>query len=188
MARELITPDLLLAGFDAGKGALPGSGVPWLQALRAEARERFQALGLPTPKLESWRYTRLRPFEDTRFRSATPEDGAISVDVVPALLKSAAVSARIVFMNGCYRSELSEVGGLPRGVSVEPLSRALGGDSGWIADHLGRIAGETPQTFLALNTALMDSGVVLRVGRGTSVERPIEIVFASGLTDRPIMY
>ena len=76
---------------------------------------------------------------------------------------------------------------MPRGVSVEPLSRALDGDSGWIADHLGRVAGETLQSFLALNTALMDSGVVLRVARGIAVERPIEIVFVSGLTDRPIM-
>ncbi|MSO92866.1 MAG: Fe-S cluster assembly protein SufD [Rhodospirillales bacterium] len=186
MARQAISADQLLQGFDAGKGALPGRGLPWLANLRAQGRERFRTLGLPTAKLEAWRYTRLRPFEDTQFRPATEADGRINVDVIPALLKGAA--ARIVFINGLYRQELSNVAGLPAGVSIEPLAKALAAGSGWIADHLGRVAGETPQAFFALNTALMDSGVVVKIARGTSLDLPIEIVHVSGLTDRPIMY
>lgn len=38
---------------------------------------------------------------------------------------------------------------------------------------------------LALNTALMDGGWVLRVGRGATVERPVEIVTVTGLADTP---
>lgn len=186
MARQALSADQFLAGFDAGGRALPGSSVPWLAALRTEGRDRFRALGLPTPKVESWRYTRLRPFEDTRFRPATPADGMVHVDVVPALGKDGAKGVRVVFINGFYRPELSSLAGLPAGVTVAPLSDALG--SGWIADHMGRVAGDTAQPFLALNTALMDSGVVVRIPRGTAVARPIELVYVSGLTDRPIMY
>ena len=59
--------------------------------------------------------------------------------------------------------------------------------SGW--KRISRAPGSRgTQAFLALNTALMDSGFVLRVHRGVVVEEPIEIVFVGGLTDSPVSY
>ena len=186
MARQALSADQLLAGFDAGRGALPGAGVSWLQALRSEGRERFRTLGIPTPKVESWRYTRLRPFEDTRFRPATEADGRISLDVVPTLTKG----VRLVFVNGVYREDLSNLKALPACVTVQPLTQAV--DAAWLEEHLGRVAAGTGQPVLALNTALMDTGAVIRIARETRPETahsaPIEVTYISGLRDEPIMY
>ncbi len=39
--------------------ALPGADLPWLKTLRQEAIARFSALGLPSPRVEAWKYTNL---------------------------------------------------------------------------------------------------------------------------------
>ncbi len=45
------------------------SGEPaWLAARRRAARERFEKLGFPTPKIEEWRYTSVGPIVDTPWR------------------------------------------------------------------------------------------------------------------------
>ena len=56
-----------LDGGLSGNRALPGDGLDWLKARREAGAERFGKLGLPTQKLESWKYTRLRPLDDTAY-------------------------------------------------------------------------------------------------------------------------
>ena len=62
-------------GFDAAGAALPGAELEWLKTLRQSGIERFQDQGLPSGKIESWKYTRLRPLEDTKFQPVTDADG-----------------------------------------------------------------------------------------------------------------
>ena len=45
----------------------------------------------------------------------------------------------------------------------------------------GRIATEERQLLLALNTALMEDGFVVRVGKGVRLDKPIEVVFIGGM-------
>jgi Fe-S cluster assembly protein SufD len=40
--------------------ALPGEGLPWMDAQRREARRRFALVGIPHRRLEDWKYTDLR--------------------------------------------------------------------------------------------------------------------------------
>jgi len=53
----------LLALFDAGAARRPGRDVAWLEQLRREGLEAFRAQGIPTPKLEDWRFTSLARLE-----------------------------------------------------------------------------------------------------------------------------
>ena len=52
--------------FEAVKPALPGAAIPWVGSLRAEAAARFADAGLPTRKLEAWKYTDLSPLRPDR--------------------------------------------------------------------------------------------------------------------------
>ena len=48
--------------------ATAGSRDPaWLRSLRADAAARFAEQGLPSTKLEEWRYTNLTPLAKLRF-------------------------------------------------------------------------------------------------------------------------
>ena len=58
--------------------ALPGAGLPWLDALRDEGR-RLSANGLPSTRTEAWKYTSLAPLTELDF--STPTLGA---EVFPA--------------------------------------------------------------------------------------------------------
>ncbi|MDA0305759.1 MAG: Fe-S cluster assembly protein SufD [Proteobacteria bacterium] len=177
-------------GFDAAGAALPGAELKWLKTLRQSGFERFNDQGLPSSKLESWKYTRLRSLEDTKFLPVTDEDAVASVDLVPSVLPASDSRTRLVFVNGRMRPELWVDGDLPDGVSVECLRDMLTRGADWTEDYLGKIAHADigNQALLELNTAMMDSGFVLKVEPGVKVEQLIEVVFIGGLTKHPVAY
>src|SRR5690606_11823164 len=85
-----------LAQFAALKESLPGADLPWLAELREAGCTRFAELGLPTHKVEAWKYTSLRPLARVPFAPAATEPG---VSVVPKLLAEDQAAARLVFVN-----------------------------------------------------------------------------------------
>ncbi len=179
--------DAFVADFERALPGLPGQGMAWLDDLRRGGIQRFRDLGLPGAKIEDWKYTRLRPLEDTAFRPVTQADGAAAVDHLPTLFHDAQ-PPRIVFVNGCVRADLSRLSDLPQGVSVEPLADAIARDPEWVEGHLDKAAGVKDRPLNALNTAMMNSGVVIRVAKNVIVDAPIEVVFVAGLTDQPVAY
>lgn len=164
---------------------LPGSGLGWLTARRDAGLLRFGELGLPTPKLESWKYTRLRPLDDTRYTPVTDAVVQTSIDNLPGV---GGTAARLVFVNGRLRADLSNLGDLPKGVRFGPLEKFLTDDPDWVETHLGSVVGDSGQAMLALNEAMMDSGFILHVAKGVQLGAPLEVVYISGLTDKPVAY
>jgi len=138
--------------------------------------------------MEDWKYTPLRPLEDTEFRPVTEADGAANVDQLPTLFPGDANTPRIVFVNGCLRADFSRLDDLPDGMLVQSLADAMAEDPDWVGAYLGRIGRMVAKPLLALNTAMMNSGVVVRVRKGVVVKTPVEMVFVAGLTDGPVAY
>jgi Fe-S cluster assembly protein SufD len=187
MATQPSIPQPFVTAFDPAAAGLPGAGLGWLTDIRKAGIERFRATGLPTPKLEAWKYTRLKPLEDTRYRPVGDADGAAKVDTVPSVLAGRGDGPRMVFVNGRLRADLSAPDSLPKGVLFQCLRDVLAGDPGWLRERLDRAGeGRDGQPLLALNAAMMDTGFVLRVPKGVVVEQPIEVVFIGGLTDEPV--
>ena len=159
----------------SGRAQSTAGAVPWLDKLRAEAGARFAETGLPTPRLESWKYTNLRPLEKLDFSpsASTP----ISIDRLPSLLPKGQAAQRLVFVNGQYRADLSAAGDLPPGVEVGSLAEALARGDSKLADDLGHIAQDDLQLpLMDLNTANLADGFLLRVGPGVRLELPIEVL------------
>ena len=174
--------------FGRVRGTLPGSGQLWIEALREAAMARFATSGLPTPKAEAWKYTNLRPLEKAGLVPATPCYQPCSIDRVPWLLKESAAPHRLVFVDGRLAAAHSALTALPRGVRLQSFATAVSETPAQIEAHLGRIANGEAQPMLALNTALMEDGYVLEVGRGVVLEQPIELVFLGGAADQPLFY
>jgi len=168
----------------AGRQLL-GQDLDWLTARRQAGIAKFEETGLPTQKLESWKYTRLRPLDDTRYMPASASDSDISVESVPSV---GDVAARLVFVNGRLNDALSEIGDLPDGVRFDTLENMLTKDPSWVEKNMGSIAGDADQAMLALNDAMMDSGFVLHVQKGKALTKPVEVVYIGGLTDQAVAY
>lgn len=156
----------------------------WLGELREGAFSSLRSLGLPTTRLEDWRYTSLASLGALRLDRARPDEG----DAAAALLERAGAwsGPQLVFANGRYRSDLSWVHGLPPGAVLISLGEALREVPDLVHPHLGRLAGVGRQALVAANTALFEDGVLLHLPVGGAVAPPIRIVHLTSLPGRVV--
>ena len=153
-----------------------------LQELRQRGREGFAALGLPSRRQEEWRFTRLKSIEDDIF--APPDVVAASIDISPWRVSDAHL---LVFVDGIFSPDVSDVSDLPDGVVISNLVLATASESGAVSKHLGSLAGLERHPFAALNTALVADGAFIHLPAGVELERPIQLVFVSGSEGRPTL-
>src|SRR3954469_2087403 len=98
----------LAAEWQAAKARLPGA-----TALREAAFERFAAAGLPHRRVEEWKYTDLRALmRDAKPLAAPPDAGAKERAKDAGGILSDIESRRLVFVDGMFIPELSDVTGL----------------------------------------------------------------------------
>jgi Fe-S cluster assembly protein SufD len=156
----------------------PARGEPaWLAEARRGALARFGALGLPTTRHEDWRFTSLAPLASLELRRAPEAAGGSAARLVSRA--GAPQGARLVFVNGRYRADLSSRDGLPRGAVLSTLGEALRDAPDEVRPHLGRLARTDDHAFVAANAALFEDGAFLRLPAGSSSDAPVALVFAS---------
>jgi Fe-S cluster assembly protein SufD len=171
----------LAAIYAAARASLPGSGV--VAKRRDTAFAQFERSGLPHRRVEAWKYTDLRGL----LRTVPPLAG----DADPAGLAAAGRDdplagldcARILVANGTFRPDLSDLTGLD-GVTVQSLADVL--DT--TPDRVGRLFADGDDTVLALNSALMQGGVVVTIDKGVKPARPIAIVHLAAVDAPASLY
>jgi Fe-S cluster assembly protein SufD len=168
----------LAASFAAAKGALPGANA--VAALREEAFHRFERHGLPSRRVEDWKYTDLRAAMRDALPLAAAPDAAAKARVAGAgALELEA--RRIVFVDGAFVAQLSDLANLESGLTIGSMAAALAAGDPLIAAHLGKVA-PSEDVAVALNTAFMGDGTVIRIAAGATLARPVHLVFGnSGL-------
>jgi Fe-S cluster assembly protein SufD len=153
-----------------------------LQDLRQRGRERFATFGLPSRRQEEWRFTRLKGIEEEIFQP--PDVVASRIDISPWRVSDAHL---LVFVDGIFSPDVSEVSDLPDGVVVSNLVLATASNPKAVTEHLGSLAGLERHPFAALNTALVADGAFIHLPAGVEMERPIQLVFVSGSEGRPTL-
>ncbi|MCD4749686.1 MAG: Fe-S cluster assembly protein SufD [Thermoanaerobaculales bacterium] len=149
----------------------PAHANPSIQALRAAARTRFEALGFPTRRQEAWRFVNLGAVITTEFAPERPG----TIDVTPWSLPE---SLTLVFVNGRFDPERSNLTQIPPGMVIKTLADALEDDKGVAQSHLGTSAAFDDHPFVALNTAQDLEGAFIHLLPGTDVEKTIHILYA----------
>jgi Fe-S cluster assembly protein SufD len=160
--------------FAAVAASLPGHDVLWLRELRRDAAARFARLGLPSPRVEQWKYTNLNTLAVVPFEKGELADGASRSVALP----SALAPHRLVFVNGRYRPDHSLLSGLPSAVTVTSLADALQRDPDSVRSALGGAAAEE-DPLLALNAAFMTDGYVIHLAPGAAPDQPLELLFVT---------
>ena len=171
------TVTTFVEGLDAGIGSIAGESDDVL-ALRLEGSRAFASAGVPTTKNENWRFTNLKGLASTPHEFA----GSATADISPWRI---ADSHRLVFVNGRFAAELSELGDLPDGVTVSPLAVALAAGVERAAFALGKGVDLVNHPFAALNTANFVDGAFIQLSRGAVAEKPIHLIFVAAGNDRP---
>jgi len=168
--------ELALANtFAAVRDRLPGGGP--VAALRESAFRSFDAHGLPHRRIEEWKYTDLRALMREAKPLAAPPDAAAKARAKAAPCPIGDVECRrIVFVNGAFVPELSDLGALEKGLTIDSMAAALAKGDPLITQHLGKVVA-SDDAALALNTALMGDGALVHVAAGAVVDRPLHLAF-----------
>lgn len=161
--------------------AVPG----YVRDLRQRGAQQFAALGLPTPKLEDWKYTNLARLAQQSF--------ALAPTGVPAAAQQLAATAKLgtgielVFVNGHLAADLSTLGELPAGAVATSLADAMIRYTEVVAPTLGALAAPDVDGPLALNAAYAADGAFVFVPDGVALETPIHCLFISAANGQATM-
>ncbi len=160
--------------FDAAAPNLPGSG--WVSTLRARAMDAFAAEGLPSRRVEEWKYTDLRErLRDMPAPGAPRSTEVSTADLNEALGPLAAIDAeRIVLVDGAYSADLSKVSTESTAIELMSLAAMLEKAPPWLEGKFSTDAG----VVVALNRAFMSDGVLLKVRKGQDPGKPVLLVHA----------
>ena len=165
----------LEAQWQEAKSRLPGPA-----ALRQGAFEHFLKAGLPHRRVEEWKYTDLRAFMRDAKPLASPPDAAAMARAKDAGTLLADIECRrLVFIDGAFVAVLSDLADVPEGLTIRSMADALAAGDPLVSEYLGKTASAEHDIAVALNTAFMGDGAVIRVAQGATVDRPIHLVFAS---------
>ncbi|HUF52464.1 MAG TPA: Fe-S cluster assembly protein SufD [Dehalococcoidia bacterium] len=158
----------------------------WLRDLREQAFEIFQARGFPVERKgnEDWKYTDIRPIAGATFQyPARPGD--LTSEALDARLPFDQDAVRVVVVDGHFSVGLSR--GLDEaGIVIQPLTDAVRDRSDLIERNLGRYAEPNHGSFVALNNALYNDGVLMLVEK--PVARPVHLVYVTTDREAPVTF
>ncbi len=156
--------------------SVEAEGPAWLDVRRKAARASFADAGFPHRRVEAWRYTDLsRLIAKADWRPAVPHEGAVLVPEGRSNPFAGIASHKLVFVNGFFRPDLSELEELPEGVDILPLETAL--ERGTKFENAFDANGpEAMAPIAALNTACARDGAVIRLGEGVQLDQPVQLI------------
>ena len=172
-ATETLTfKDQLLAHFEQQLSTLYGQA-----ELRRDAAKIFEEQGFPTRKWEDYKYINPEAVLKKGFGFRTEMMRGVTANDIKefTLVKDSVV---LVIVNGVYSTELSVTKNLPKGITVTGIAEAV--HSNEIAKkHYGKYAKSSSDPFIALNTALNNGGVFIRIEKKTVTSTPIQVLHIS---------
>lgn len=166
-----------LSALRSRRSSLPGSGIPWVQRLRDSAAASCVKQGFPTLRWEDWKYTDTRPLQKRAFELALQGQSTWRPQDIEASLFGGLNTHRLVFVDGHYIAELSQLGGLPVDTVVQPIEQALPRYVDTFELYLARLADMDANPFVAINTMLMSDGVYIHLPADVVVEEPIHVLY-----------
>jgi Fe-S cluster assembly protein SufD len=161
----------LAEAFASEKARLPGGRE--VAARREAAFRQFEAGGLPSRRVEEWKYTDLRALmRDAKPLASPPAARAVQPQALGDALPDIAAH-NVAIVNGAFAPGWSDVTAGDPGVTIIELFA-------WIADNLAayqELVAQESDLATALNTAFVTGGVVVRVKKGARVAKPIHLAY-----------
>lgn len=167
-----------LGGFAEFKKNDIFGGIEEISELREEAINRFLELGYPTVMNEDWRFTNMNPLAKSKFKIS--ENGrSLGTDDLKTYLFSELDTYLLVFVNGKFSKELSQIEEIPPGVTITSLSEAIETERELFLEYFGKFLNFETEAFNALNTAFFEDGIFINVPDSVSVNKPVHAVYIS---------
>jgi len=170
--------------------ALPekfGHGPEWLSGLRKDAADKFRAHGLPTRKDEAWKYTGLGMLGQGGAQLSIGSETLVSGLAGPKPLVEAELQVNMI------DGQFLEAAGNPRdGLTILPLADALNKGVSGLQALLESLMDPQSGTgssngFSALNSATLNSGLVIHVAKGIDAGS-LSVIWSTHAAAAPMLF
>ncbi|RMG43233.1 MAG: Fe-S cluster assembly protein SufD [Candidatus Dadabacteria bacterium] len=173
------TSSWIESAFSDLAGSLNGAATGAAQSVRKKALEIFKKHGLPQPGDEAWKYTVREGFLSEGFKFVSAPESEVSKAEIEKYLPDG-VQHLVVFCNGKFSGEFSQINALPDGVSIRPLEEVLSDpsspDASFILEQVSdeKLYDQAP--LAALNSAFLYTGLFMRIAGGVTFDVPLYIL------------
>ena len=164
--------------FDDFERNLNGESKSPIHQLRRKAIQDFSQLSFPTNKDEEWRFTNISPLLKHKFNPAI-NVSYVAKEEVDRFRFSGLKCSLMVFVNGFFSDELSNIRSIKDKITIKSISTAFKENNPQIQKHFDHYADSSAQIFTALSTAYIMDGAFIHVPENIIVEEPIHILFLS---------
>ena len=139
-----------------------------------KAWDQFIELGLPSRQMEVYRYVKLRKLYQRQFVTAATGSAEIAA-VLPHVLPECTESV-LVFLNGRYQPQHSNIAALPGKVQICHFSEAIRTYGSFLNTYWAKCLKEETDPFAALNAALNEDGVFIYLPPNTVLDKPVQLL------------
>lgn len=176
-----------LSGFKDFESKLNGESESYLHLIRKLAFEKLGNTEFPTMKNEEWKYTNVNPVLETNYIPAfISEKTVITADDVNERIYTGFDCYKMVFINGEYSEELSDMENLPEGVTAGSIRKLLKEQPEIVEKYIGKNLYKE-NAFNLLNSAYATDGIFVHAAKGVVVEKPIQVVYINGSKDQNLL-
>jgi Fe-S cluster assembly protein SufD len=141
-------------------------------ALRNNAFEIFQQLGLPAGKHEEYKYTPITRELEKNFTFQQPAAQPLLKDINEYVIPELDANI-LVFLNGVFAADLSTIKSPSSQIEIQSLEEALASKNTLATAHFNQHVNMKADAFAAWNTADWKAGVYIHVPDHAVVEKPV---------------
>ncbi len=156
---------------------LNGSAVVGLADIRQKSLATLKGEGFPGPKAEEYKFTRMTKAISGFDFSHINETGTLPDETIEDIRKKHQGANVLFFINGQYKSDISDVVSPESEVTIKSLSDIENFDS---------LLAENPDAFAVQNDVFANSGVVVEIAKGKTVAAPVICYYLSSRQDSEV--
>ncbi|NRA45524.1 MAG: Fe-S cluster assembly protein SufD [Oligoflexales bacterium] len=152
----------------------------WVLQEKERAWKEFCRAGVPTRKVEDWKYTNLSFLNKTHYQKA-----AAASSLIPDALKDFLIpeTITIVYWDGIFMGALSQLNDLPKGLQIAPLATAFANQEQEPSSLYQRFADLSKDNALIhMNEALASNGIFINVEKNAQINKPVHILHLNSHT------
>lgn len=158
--------------FQEFEAMLNGQKANATHAVRQQAFQTFEQLGIPTAKNEAYKYTNLNPLFGKGFEPIVK-----STELTVAKLHTFPFikSNRLVFIDGKYSEQYSHI--IDKNVVISNLQKEFHDNNPVVSEYFSKIAAYNTESLVALNTAFANDGAFIHIPANTVLENPVLLIY-----------
>lgn len=166
----------LMSLYEAHGDVIEKASSAAVNAVRKKAVQAFARLGIPSNKIEAYKYTNLQPWFKTGFTPVLTNQGFKGrIEEVFKCEVDAIDSHTIFVVNGHYQNGTNN-NGLPQGVVAGSFTALSKQYPEIVERYYGKYAPAEEDGLVAFNTMCAVDGVFIYIPRNIVLEKPIQIV------------